>query len=86
MMQIVRSHTADGQQLLIVGRLDHKTGHEDPEKAFADLEKYIRKYYNVSSVKYRWYSENTPIATTAATTMMTVFCYLVSLYRWLYYF
>jgi glycine/D-amino acid oxidase-like deaminating enzyme/nitrite reductase/ring-hydroxylating ferredoxin subunit len=49
-----RSHTLDGEQLLIVGGLDHKTGHEDPEKAFADLEKYIRKYYNVSSVKYKW--------------------------------
>ncbi|MES2375966.1 MAG: FAD-dependent oxidoreductase [Bacteroidota bacterium] len=50
----VRTHIIDGQQLLLVGGLDHKTGHEDPEKAFADLEKYARKYYNVSSVKYRW--------------------------------
>jgi glycine/D-amino acid oxidase-like deaminating enzyme/nitrite reductase/ring-hydroxylating ferredoxin subunit len=53
----MRSHTIDGQQLLIVGGLDHKTGHEDPEKAFADLEKYIREYYHVSSVKYRWSSQ-----------------------------
>jgi glycine/D-amino acid oxidase-like deaminating enzyme/nitrite reductase/ring-hydroxylating ferredoxin subunit len=53
----VRTHTLDGQQLLLVGGFDHKTGHEDPEKAFADLEKYIRKYYNVSSVKYRWSSQ-----------------------------
>ena len=53
----VRSHTVDGEQLLIAGGLDHKTGHEDPEKAFADLEKYIRNYYNVSSVKYRWSSQ-----------------------------
>jgi glycine/D-amino acid oxidase-like deaminating enzyme/nitrite reductase/ring-hydroxylating ferredoxin subunit len=53
----VRSHTINGQQLLIAGGYDHKTGHEDPEKAFADLEKYIRKYYNVSSVKYRWSSQ-----------------------------
>lgn len=53
----VRSHNIDGQQLLIAGGLDHKTAHEDPEKAFADLEKYIRKYYNVSSVKYRWSSQ-----------------------------
>jgi glycine/D-amino acid oxidase-like deaminating enzyme/nitrite reductase/ring-hydroxylating ferredoxin subunit len=53
----VRSHTIDGQQLLIAGGMDHKTGHEDAEKAFADLEKYIRKYYNVSSVKYRWSSQ-----------------------------
>jgi glycine/D-amino acid oxidase-like deaminating enzyme/nitrite reductase/ring-hydroxylating ferredoxin subunit len=53
----VRSHTIDGKELLIVGGLDHKTGHDDPEKAFADLEKYIRKYYNVSSIKYRWSSQ-----------------------------
>jgi len=53
----VRSHTIDGEQLLLTGGLDHKTGHEDPEKAFADLEKYIRKYYNVSSIKYKWSSQ-----------------------------
>ncbi|TSJ36346.1 FAD-dependent oxidoreductase [Mucilaginibacter corticis] len=53
----VRSHTIDGQQLLIAGGHDHKTGHEDPEKAFADLERYIRKYYSISSVKYRWSSQ-----------------------------
>lgn len=53
----VRSHVIDGQQLLLVGGLDHKTAHEDAEKAFIDLEKYIRKYYNVSSVKYQWSSQ-----------------------------
>jgi glycine/D-amino acid oxidase-like deaminating enzyme/nitrite reductase/ring-hydroxylating ferredoxin subunit len=53
----VRSHVIDGQELLIAGGLDHKTGHDEPEKAFADLEKYIRKYYNVSSVKYKWSSQ-----------------------------
>jgi glycine/D-amino acid oxidase-like deaminating enzyme/nitrite reductase/ring-hydroxylating ferredoxin subunit len=53
----VRTHNVDGQPLLIAGGLDHKTGHEDSEKAFADLEKYIRKYYNVSSVKYKWSSQ-----------------------------
>lgn len=53
----VRSHTIDGQELLLAGGLDHKTGHDDPEKAFDELEKYIRKYYNVSSVKYKWSSQ-----------------------------
>jgi glycine/D-amino acid oxidase-like deaminating enzyme/nitrite reductase/ring-hydroxylating ferredoxin subunit len=53
----VRSHLIDGQQLLLVGGLDHKTAHEDMKKAFADLEKYIRKYYHVSSVKYQWSSQ-----------------------------
>lgn len=52
-----RTHVIDGEQLLIAGGNDHKTGHDDPEAAFADLEKYIRKNYNVSSVKYRWSSQ-----------------------------
>ncbi|MDO3643222.1 FAD-dependent oxidoreductase [Mucilaginibacter sp. L3T2-6] len=53
----VRSHNVEGQTLLLIGGLDHKTGHEDPEKAFAELEKYARKYYNISSIKYRWSSQ-----------------------------
>jgi glycine/D-amino acid oxidase-like deaminating enzyme/nitrite reductase/ring-hydroxylating ferredoxin subunit len=52
-----RSHVINGEPLLIAGGNDHKTGNDDPEKAFADLEKYIRKNYNVSSVKYRWSSQ-----------------------------
>ncbi|QEC74749.1 FAD-dependent oxidoreductase [Mucilaginibacter ginsenosidivorax] len=53
----VRSHIIDGQQLLLAGGHDHKTGHGDPEKAFADLEKYVCKYYNIASAKYRWSSQ-----------------------------
>ncbi|UOE47928.1 FAD-dependent oxidoreductase [Mucilaginibacter sp. SMC90] len=53
----VRTHVVNDEELLLAGGLDHKTGHEDPEKAFTDLEKYIRKYYNVSSIKYRWSSQ-----------------------------
>lgn len=53
----VRTHTIDGEQLLLVGGNDHKTAHDDVEKAFADLEKYTRQYYNVSSVKYKWSSQ-----------------------------
>ncbi len=53
----VRSHRIEDQQLLLIGGLDHKTGHEDPEKAFAGLEKYANRYYNISSVKYRWSSQ-----------------------------
>jgi glycine/D-amino acid oxidase-like deaminating enzyme/nitrite reductase/ring-hydroxylating ferredoxin subunit len=52
-----RTHLIDGKKLLIAGGNDHKTGHNDPEKAFSDLEKYIKKYYQVSSVKYRWSSQ-----------------------------
>lgn len=53
----VHSHTINGEPLLIVGGNDHKTAHEDPETAFADLEKYIRKYYDVLAVKYKWSSQ-----------------------------
>jgi glycine/D-amino acid oxidase-like deaminating enzyme/nitrite reductase/ring-hydroxylating ferredoxin subunit len=52
-----RSHEIDGQPYLLVGGNDHKTGHDDPEKAFADLEKYVRKYYEVAGVTYRWSSQ-----------------------------
>lgn len=42
-----RTHKINGEKLLIAGGNDHKTGHEDPEKAFADLEKYTRQHYPV---------------------------------------
>ncbi|AOM79645.1 FAD-dependent oxidoreductase [Pedobacter steynii] len=49
-----RTHTIDGQPYLIVGGEDHKTGHGDPELAFRELEEYVRQYYEVESVSYRW--------------------------------
>lgn len=49
-----RTHTVEGQPYLIAGGHDHKTGHDDPQQAFADLEAYTRKYYNVEQVAYRW--------------------------------
>lgn len=52
-----RTHTIAGERYLIVGGNDHKTGHDDPEKAFASLEKYVRKYYQVASVAYQWSSQ-----------------------------
>lgn len=52
-----RTHIIDGQELLLIGGNDHKTGHDDPEKAFDDLEKYSRKHFNISSVKYKWSSQ-----------------------------
>lgn len=52
-----RTHRIDGKPLLIVGGNDHKTGHDDPEQAFADLEAYVRKYYQVAEVKYKWSSQ-----------------------------
>lgn len=49
-----RTHRIDGQDYLIVGGEDHKTGHDDPEAAFKTLENYVRQYYAIASVDYRW--------------------------------
>jgi glycine/D-amino acid oxidase-like deaminating enzyme/nitrite reductase/ring-hydroxylating ferredoxin subunit len=53
----IRTHLIDDQPYLIVGGEDHKTGHEDPQAAFQDLEEYVRKYYYVESVDYKWSSQ-----------------------------
>lgn len=52
-----RTHQIDGQKYLIVGGEDHKTGHDDPEQAFANLESYVKQYYQVESVDYKWSSQ-----------------------------
>ena len=52
-----RTHVIDGEKYLLAGGNDHKTGHDDPEKAFASLEKRVRKYYKVAEVTYRWSSQ-----------------------------
>ena len=49
-----RTHIIDGQKYMIVGGDDHKTGHDDPEYAFASLEKYARTYYDVAEVTFKW--------------------------------
>ena len=52
-----RTHELEGQKYLIVGGEDHKTGHDDPEKAFENLEAYVRQYYDVDEITYRWSSQ-----------------------------
>jgi glycine/D-amino acid oxidase-like deaminating enzyme/nitrite reductase/ring-hydroxylating ferredoxin subunit len=52
-----RTHEIKGQKYLIVGGEDHKTGHDDPLKAFDNLEAYVKKYYRVDSVPYHWSSQ-----------------------------
>jgi glycine/D-amino acid oxidase-like deaminating enzyme/nitrite reductase/ring-hydroxylating ferredoxin subunit len=52
-----RTHEIKGQKYLIIGGEDHKTGHDDPEKAFQNLEAYAQKYYRVESIPYRWSSQ-----------------------------
>lgn len=52
-----RTHEVDGQKYLILGGEDHKTGHDDPEQAFANLEAYLNQYYKVDSVVFKWSSQ-----------------------------
>lgn len=52
-----RTHIVERKKYLIVGGNDHKTGHSDPEKAFQELESYVRKYYQVASIAHRWSSQ-----------------------------
>ena len=45
----------DDRKILIVGGNDHKTGrHENTEHEFMALEAYVRKYYNIKSVPFKW--------------------------------
>ena len=53
----LRTHVIDGQPYLILGGEDHKTGHGDPQKSFAALEEFARKYYYVESIDYKWSSQ-----------------------------
>lgn len=50
--------TADGRFLITVG-YHHKVGQEDPEKDyFGDLEKNLRKNYDVEEVVYKWSAQH----------------------------
>ena len=49
--------TPEGK-LLVVGGEDHKTGHEkNTDLCFAKLESYLRTFYDVDEVKYKWSSQ-----------------------------
>ncbi|MVN93049.1 FAD-dependent oxidoreductase [Mucilaginibacter aquatilis] len=53
----IRTHIIDGEKYLLIGGNDHKTGHDDEEAAFNDLEQYTRQYYDVEAVVYKWSSQ-----------------------------
>jgi glycine/D-amino acid oxidase-like deaminating enzyme/nitrite reductase/ring-hydroxylating ferredoxin subunit len=53
-----RTQEVDGQQYLIAGGEDHKTAHDDNTNLrFTKLESYVRQYYEVDSVAFRWSSQ-----------------------------
>ncbi len=53
-----RTQEVDGEKYLIAGGEDHKTAHEEnTEACYAKLEAYIRMYYDVESVPFKWSSQ-----------------------------
>ena len=52
-----RTHVIEGEQILILGGGDHKTGQGDPEKAYKELEDYASNYFDIESIVYRWSSQ-----------------------------
>lgn len=53
-----RTQRVNGQNYLIAGGKDHKTGHEDNTvRCFLKLESHIRKYFSVKEVPYHWSSQ-----------------------------
>ncbi|WP_228464188.1 FAD-dependent oxidoreductase [Chryseobacterium indologenes] len=47
-----------GENLLIAGGEDHKTGHaDDTGEHFSKLENYVRQYFKVETVHYSWSSQ-----------------------------
>ncbi|MEJ7587980.1 MAG: FAD-dependent oxidoreductase [Ferruginibacter sp.] len=53
-----RSQEIDGQNFLIIGGEDHKTGHEEnTEECFLRLESHARTYFRVEEIAFRWSSQ-----------------------------
>lgn len=52
-----RYHKDGEQYYIIVGGFDHKTGQQDPEKSFTDLEDYVTKNFQYKEILYRWSSQ-----------------------------
>ncbi len=53
-----RTQEVDGEKYLIAGGEDHKTAHqENTEQCFRNLESYIRQYFDVKEVAFRWSSQ-----------------------------
>src|SRR5918993_40986 len=53
-----RTQHVNGQNYLIVGGEDHKTGHEENTEAnFRRLESHVRTYFRVEEIAFRWSSQ-----------------------------
>ncbi len=53
-----RTQTIEGKDYLIAGGEDHKTAHEENTDAcFLRLEAYVKQYYKVKNIAYKWSSQ-----------------------------
>src|SRR5688572_5459986 len=53
-----RTQVIDGEQYLIVGGEDHRTGENaNTNKSFLQLESHIRAHFNVAEITHRWSSQ-----------------------------
>ena len=53
-----RTEEVDGQKYFIAGGEDHKTAHEEnTEACFTRLESYVRKFYEIDSIAFKWSSQ-----------------------------
>jgi glycine/D-amino acid oxidase-like deaminating enzyme/nitrite reductase/ring-hydroxylating ferredoxin subunit len=53
-----RTQLVDGKKYLIAGGEDHKTAHiQNTEACLNHLEAYLRKYYNIDNVAFKWSSQ-----------------------------
>ncbi len=53
-----RTQEIDGKKYLIAGGEDHRTGEKkDTEECFRQLERYLRQYFEVDEVAYKWSSQ-----------------------------
>ncbi len=53
-----RTQRVHGKDYLIAGGEDHKTGHiDDTEACFTKLESYIRQYFKVEEIAFKWSSQ-----------------------------
>ncbi|CAN5337300.1 FAD-dependent oxidoreductase [soil metagenome] len=53
-----RTQIVDGEKYLIAGGEDHKTAHEsNTDMCFTKLESYLRKYFDIQEISYKWSSQ-----------------------------
>jgi Rieske Fe-S protein len=53
-----RTQEVDGEKYLVAGGEDHKTAHQpNTEECFRKLESYLRKYYDIEEVSFKWSSQ-----------------------------